>query len=49
MWEKETIIDVQCWQENPNPRVHKALFPTWMVVPRVRIFLSPLNTNDGFY
>ena len=22
MWEKESIIDVQCRQENPNPRVH---------------------------
>ena len=27
----------------------QALFPTGTVGPRVRIFLSPLNTNDGFY
>ena len=27
----------------------QALFPTGMVGPRVGIFLSPLNTNDGFY
>ena len=40
---------------NPNPRVHRssgklgeASFPTGTVDPRVGIFLSPLNTNDGF-
>ena len=38
MWEKESIIDVQWRQENRNPRF-----------PRVGIFLSPLNTIDGFY
>ena len=27
----------------------QALFPTGTVGPRVGIFLSPLNTNDGFY
>ena len=27
----------------------QASFPTGMVDPRVGIFLSPLNTNDGFY
>ena len=27
----------------------QASFPTQMVGPRVGIFLSPLNTNDGFY
>ena len=27
----------------------QASFPTGMVGPRVGIFLSPLNTNDGFY
>ena len=27
----------------------QASFPTGTVGPRVRIFLSPLNTNDGFY
>ena len=27
----------------------KALFPTGTVGPRVGIFLSPLDTNDGFY
>ena len=39
----------------PNPRVHrssgrhsKAAFPTGAVEPRVEIFLSPQNTNDGF-
>ena len=26
-----------------------ASFPTGTVDPRVGIFLSPLNTNDGFY
>ena len=50
-------IDHWCTVEpgNPNPRVHrssgklgKASFPTGTVDPRVGIFLSPLNTNDGF-
>ena len=27
----------------------QASFPTETVGPRVGIFLSPLNTNDGFY
>ena len=27
----------------------QASFPTGTVGPQVRIFLSPLNTNDGFY
>ena len=27
----------------------QASFPTGTVGPRVGIFLSPLNTNDGFY
>ena len=27
----------------------QAWFPTGTVDPRVGIFLSPLNTNDGFY
>ena len=27
----------------------QASFPTGMIGPRVGIFLSPLNTNDGFY
>ena len=27
----------------------QASFPTGTVGPRVEIFLSPLNTNDGFY
>ena len=27
----------------------KTSFPTGTVGPRVGIFLSPLNTNDGFY
>ena len=24
MWEKESIIGVQCGQENPNPQVHSS-------------------------
>ena len=38
-----------------HPRVHRSVetrqawFPTGTVGPRVWIFLSPLNTNDGFY
>ena len=30
-------------------RSRQASFPTGTVGPRVGIFLSPLNTNDGFY
>ena len=30
-------------------RIDKPRFPTGSVDPRVRTFLSPLNTNDGFY
>ena len=44
------------FQKNPNPRVHRSVtetlqasFATGTVGPQVRIFLSPLNTNDGFY
>ena len=44
--EKESIIGVQWFQKNPDPR--QASFPTGTVGPRVGIFLSPLNTNDGF-
>ena len=40
--EKDTVIDVQCRQENPNPR--QAWFPTGTVDSGVGIFLSPLNT-----
>ena len=31
------------------PTLWKASFSTGTVGPRVGIFLSPLNTNDGFY
>ena len=50
-------IDHWCTVEqgNPNPQVHhssgklsEASFPTGTVDSRVRISLSPLNTNDGF-
>ena len=30
-------------------KTRQASFPTGRVGPRVWIFLSPLNTNDGFY
>ena len=30
-------------------KTRQASLPTGMVGPRVRISLSPLNTNDGFY
>ena len=30
-------------------QTRQASFPTGTVGPRVGIFLSPLNTNDGFY
>ena len=53
MWEKESIIDIHYQWENPNSRVHplqwetrQASIPSATVDPRVRIFLSPLNTND---
>ena len=50
MWEKESIIDVQCWQENPNPRAYcLSGKPTGMVDTRVGIFPSPMNTNEWFY
>ena len=53
-WYMRKRIDHWCSvvPENPNPRVHRtrqASFPTGTVGPRVGIFLSPLNTNDGFY
>ena len=45
MAEKESITDVQCRQEKSR----QASLPTGKVDPRVGVFLSPLNTNDGFY
>ena len=43
---KESIIGVQWFQKNPNPRVHHSV---GTVDPQVGICLSPLDTNDGFY
>ena len=47
---------VQWRKENPNPRVHRSSrklgeprFPLERVDPRVGIFLSPMDTHDGFY
>ena len=34
---------------NVQWETRQASFPTGTVGPRVGIFLSPLNTNDGFY
>ena len=49
-------MGVQWRKENPNPRVHRSSgklgeprFPLERVDPRVGIFLSPLDTHDGFY
>ena len=49
-------MGVQWRKENPNPRVHRSsrklgepCFPLERVDPRVGIFLSPLDTHDGFY
>ena len=49
-------MGVQRRKENPNPRVHRSSgklgeprFPLERVDPRVGIFLSPLDTHDGFY
>ena len=48
-------MGVQWRKENPNPRVHRSSgklgeprFPLERVDPRVGIFLSPLDTHDGF-
>ena len=53
LWEKESIIDIHCWQENPNPRVDRSsgiLYkPNFPLGRRIRIFLPPLNTSDRFY
>ena len=49
------MIVVQCLQEIPclgstiQWKIQQASFPTGMVGPWFGIFLSPLNTNDGFY
>ena len=32
-----------------NTETQQASFPTGTVGPQIGIFLSPLNTNDGFY
>ena len=49
-------MGAQWRMENPNPRVHSSSgklgeprFPLERVGPRVGIFLSPLDTHDGFY
>ena len=49
-------MGAQWRMENPNPRVHRSSgklgeprFPLERVDPRVGIFLSPLDTHDGFY
>ena len=49
-------MGAQWRKENPNPRVHRSSgklgeprFPLERVDPRVGIFLSPLDTHDGFY
>ena len=49
-------MGVQWRKENPNPRVHRSSgklgeprFPLERMDPRVGIFLSPLDTHDGFY
>ena len=49
-------MGAQWRKENPNPRVHRSSgklgeprFPLERVDPRVEIFLSPLDTHDGFY
>ena len=38
-----TLVSTVQWE------TRQASFPTGTVGPRVGIFLSPLNTNDGFY
>ena len=43
MWEKEAIIEFF------EDSLSKTSFPTWRLDPLVGIFLSPMNTNDGFY
>ena len=51
----ESIIGVQWFQKNPNPRAHcssgKRGLPIFTLNggPRVGIFLEPLNTNDRFF
>ena len=30
-------------------KIHRALFSTGMLEPQDEIFLSPLNTDDGFF
>ena len=49
-------MGVKWRKENPNPRVHRSSgklgeprFPLERVDPRVGIFLSPLDTHDGYY
>ena len=49
-------MGAQWRKENPNPRVHRSSgklgeprFPLERVDPRVGLFLSPLDTHDGFY
>ena len=49
-------MGVQWRKENPSPRVHRSSgklgeprYPLERVDPRVGIFLSPLDTHDGFY
>ena len=54
IWEKESIIGVQWFQKNPNPRVHRsggisASLSHWNGGLSGWELLSPLNTNDGFY
>ena len=44
---KESIIGVQWGQKYPNPRAHRSSGKRGL--PRVGIFLEPLNTNDRFY
>ena len=51
MWEKESIIDAQCRQEHPNPRVHRSSGK--LGKPRVPLewwtLGLGLNTSDGHY
>ena len=51
------LLNLKLVYEKKNPNIgstvqwetRQASFPTGTVGPRVGIFLSPLDTNDGFY
>ena len=51
IWEKESIIGVKIptFWSTIQWETRQASFPTGTVDPQVGIFLSPLNTNNGFY